>query len=547
MLTATLASVLVTSGCRTTTDDVQRWGKTKQGPGKLVAVLTHDKYPVELRVEAAMTLVRMKPRGGKHIGLSCPDDPTCVGLLEALSAMPAEERAQIVTPLVPLLIAELNKPSPQAQAGQAPPPDGSFVYKDAAFALLTYEDKDLIGSDQLRSDIKVALADWASADFANRLNNTTQMSGMDQLMRALGPLGVKKLPALMVPGAKSIANMASLVAELGDAETKLAASKALVKIAQDIASDRWKKQKAADVDAANKTSGLTKITPAQLEGQLRVYQEEELGRTFASMKDVGGQPVVEYLLGVASQEDKDGTLEQRRTTALVALEGHLDKDRPEQVEAILKLASANDTPTRVRAVALQRVGEMPRALVIGRLYDLFKNDDWKIRWVAADLALRLGDQGDLDEFFSKLARADSGMSVAEPMQYGVRLGDLKGKQKPEDLAAKYAAPGYATSVRLSALGYYASHGTKDQLADVAKYEQERGRVPSCKADDCEWKCVIGEGDKSEVKDVTNIGEFVRYCVEPAMQKRTKADKQKQEAEKKKAEEAKKNAEGAKNE
>jgi ligand-binding sensor protein len=59
--------------------------------------------------------------------------------------------------------------------------------------------------------------------------------------------------------------------------------------------------------------------------------------------------------------------------------------------------------------------------------------------------------------------------------------------------------------------------------------------------------VIGEGDKSEVKDVTNIGEFVRYCVEPAMQKRTKADKQKQEAEKKKAEEAKKNAEGAKNE
>src|SRR5690606_6639131 len=178
MLTATLATVLVTSGCRTTTDDVQRWGKTKQGPGKLVAVLTHDKYPIELRVEAAMTLVRMKPRGGKRVGISCADDPTCQGLLESLSALPPEERAEIVTRLVPLLIAEINKPPPQAQAGQAAPPDGSFPYKDAAFALMTYEDKDLIGSDQLRAEIKTALAEWASADFANRLDNTTQMSGM---------------------------------------------------------------------------------------------------------------------------------------------------------------------------------------------------------------------------------------------------------------------------------------------------------------------------------------------------------------------------------
>lgn len=545
MLTATLATVLVTSGCRTTTDDVQRWGKTKQGPGKLVAVLTHDKYPIELRVEAAMTLVRMKPRGGKRVGISCADDPTCQGLLESLSALPPEERAEIVTRLVPLLIAEINKPPPQAQAGQAAPPDGSFPYKDAAFALMTYEDKDLIGSDQLRAEIKTALAEWASADFANRLDNTTQMSGMEQVLRSLGPAGVKELPKLMVPGAKRISNMASLVAELGDAETKLAASNALVKIAQEIESDRWKKQKEAAVDAANKASGLTKVTPAQLEGQLAAYQEEELLRTFSSMKDVGGKPVVDYLLAYASREDKEGTLEKRRATALAALEGHLDKNRPDQIEAVLKLASASDTPNTLRTVALQRVGEMPRGLVIGRLYDMFKHDDWKIRWIAADLALRLSDQSNLDEFFGKLSSADAGMSISEPSLYGVRLGELKGKQKPEELAAKYATASNPTSVRLTALSYYAKYGTKDQLGQIAQYEQERSRVPSCKTDDCEWKCQVGEGDKAEVKDVANIGEFVRYCVKPAMEKRTEADKQKEEAEKKKAEEAKKNAEGAK--
>src|SRR5262245_20992323 len=47
------------AGCRTSSEDVNRWASTVQGPKKLVAVLTHDKYPMDLRVEAAAALVRM--------------------------------------------------------------------------------------------------------------------------------------------------------------------------------------------------------------------------------------------------------------------------------------------------------------------------------------------------------------------------------------------------------------------------------------------------------------------------------------------------------
>ena len=137
------------------------------------------------------------------------------------------------------------------------------------------------------------------------------------------------------------------------------------------------------------------------------------------------------------------------------------------------------------------------------------------------------------------------MSISEPVLYGVRIGELKGDKKGDELADKYLSSSYSPSVRLSALAYYTKYGTKDQLGKVTPYEQDSTRVPSCKADDCEWKCEVpvdDKGDKTETKEVSNIGEFVRYCVKPSMEKRTEADKKKEEEERKKQEEAKKKAE-----
>ena len=60
---------VVASSCRVSDTDVKRWESTQRGPFKLVAVVTHDKYPVELRTEAAMSLIRMPPRGGVRQGI----------------------------------------------------------------------------------------------------------------------------------------------------------------------------------------------------------------------------------------------------------------------------------------------------------------------------------------------------------------------------------------------------------------------------------------------------------------------------------------------
>lgn len=506
------------AGCRTTNDDIDRWTTTAQGPRKLVAVLTHDKYPIDLRVEAAMGMVRMKARGGRRIGILGQDDQP--GLVSALESLPPASREKIVTRMVPKLEEEMKKAPPKAQAGQPAPADPTFDFKDAAFALLTHNEGVLMQSDENKKRLRVALADWSMTNFAERLEESSQLYGVEQVLRELGPEGVVRLPEQMVPGAKKLDRMADLVAELGDPKTKEAASKALVAVAKDIASDHWVQQKAPLVEAANKASKLNP-TPEQFKAQLEQYQEEELLRVFASMKKIGQAPAVDYLLDFA----KTNKNEKRRAAALAALEGNLDKTKAHHVATVLDIASANDTPDSVRDLALKRVGELPRKQVVDKLYGLFSNDNWKVRWVAAELVLKMSETNQLSEFMGKLSNVRH-MAITEPLRYGALIGEMKGKDKPEALVDNFMGRDHATAVRLSALGYYYEWGTKSELGKIEPLTGDRSKVPDCKegAADCEWKCAVGEGKSQEVKDVKTVGEFAQYCVKPAMEKRTTSKK-----------------------
>ncbi|HEY6458968.1 MAG TPA: hypothetical protein VIY73_02425, partial [Polyangiaceae bacterium] len=70
---ATLAVAIAlfggSTGCAVSDTDVHRWETTEGGPEKLYAIVTHDKYAWPLRDEAALSLVHMRPRNGKHVGL----------------------------------------------------------------------------------------------------------------------------------------------------------------------------------------------------------------------------------------------------------------------------------------------------------------------------------------------------------------------------------------------------------------------------------------------------------------------------------------------
>lgn len=503
---------LAVSGCRVAEDDVHRWESTAHGPEKLRAVLIHDKYDTALRVESAMSLIRMKPRAGRRVGIGI--------MVDALAGISPETRQVIVASLVPDIIAELKKPPPVAQANQASPPDPSFSYKDAAYAMLTSDKTVIIADEPLKQQLKTALIEWAMADFEHRLDNRSQAFGMEQLLRYIGSPALVGLPKLMTRDAKRLDQMAGLISELADQKTKEAASAQIVAIAQYVMSDEWTKIKDPELKAANAASRL-EPTPKQFEAQLAQYRDEDLLRVFASMRKVGGRPCVDFLLTFAATKEQS---EKRRQAALAALEGRLDRTNPDDLKRILQIASV-DAPDVVLDQAFRRVGELPRELVVDKLYEIFKTDKWKIRRAAAGTVLKMSTVKHIDEFMGKLPGGSAkGFAMGEALAYGASLGDLK-EGKPIDGLKKYFNSGTATQ-RTTALGYWFSFGTSADVAGLAPYEGDRTEAPVCETDpDCKWACEVPkEGAKEpakerESKDIKTVGDFVRFCVEPAMRER----------------------------
>jgi hypothetical protein len=510
---ATAFAALPMGGCRVNDEDVHRWESTARGPDKLSAVLLHDKYDVPLRVEAALSLIRMKPRQGRRVGITL--------VVDTLSQVTPEARQQIIAKLVPEIIDELKKAPPVGQAGQPSPPDGSYPYKDAAYAMLNAERTVIVADEALKQNLKQALIDWAMADFEHRLDNRTQSYGMEQLLRFLGAPSVVGLPKLMTRDAKHLDQMAALVSELGDPKTKDAASAALVAIAKYVNSDEWTKVKTPELQAANAASKLAP-TEKQFAAQLAQYQDEDLFRVFGAMRKVGGRPAVDFCLGFADAKEQG---EKRRVAALAALEGRLDRNNPEDIKRILKIA-ATDAPDTVLDQAFRRIGEMPRERVVDDLYKMLKIDTkWKIRRAAAMTVLKMSTVKNIDEFMGKLPEgAAKGFSIGEPLSYGAGIGDLK-DGSPRDAVKKWFTTGSAAA-RTTAIAYYYTYGTSADLGVVQPLEGEKEAVPVCDTDpECKWTCdVAKEGAKDpakerETKEIKTVGDFVRFCIEPAMRER----------------------------
>ncbi len=387
--------------------------------------------------------------------------------------------------------------------------------------MLTHDGTVIISDEGLKQSLKSALVEWAMADFEHRLENRTQAYGMEQLLRFIGPMAVAGLPKLMTRDAVRLDQMASLVAELGDDKTKAAASAALVVIAQYTLSDEWAKVKTPELQKANADSKL-EPTEKQFQAQLAEFQDEELIRVFGSMRKVGQRPVIDFCLDFAAKKDQS---EKRRQAALAALEARLDRNNPDDIKRVLAIA-ASDAPDIVLDQAFKRLGELPREQVIDKLYDLYKTDKWKVRRAAAMTVLKMSTVKNIDEFMAKLPEggAAKGFAMPEALAYGASLGDLK-EGKPVDALRKYFTTGGATA-RVTALAYWFTFGTTADLSQVQPLEGDGAKVPVCDTDpDCKWSCEIAkEGAKDpakdrESKDIKTVGEFVKYCVEPAMKER----------------------------
>ena len=477
LVTAMLGSAVLsttTVGCSVQEPDLDRWETTLGGPKRLSAVVLFDKYPLDKRVDAAMSLVSMKPRKGQHVGIDrlvkgtlvCDPDYVREGEPCKKQALNPDRRAEIIAAMVPKLIEGLQKEPPKPTQGEQAPPDPSFKFKDAAYLMLTYEKTQVITDQALRKQLEEALTEWAMADFERRLNDRSQAFGMEQLLRHIGPASVKQLPSKMIKNSRSLSQMADLVSKIGSKETKEEASKQLVKIAEFVASEAWKKENTPKLEEANRKAGYD-LSKAQFTEQLMRYQDESLTRVFGSMKKIGGEAVVAWALTTAAtnkipKDVKEEDFTKRRALALAAITGHVDRKNKQHVKALFDIVSDDKVPPEVVDQAFARLRELPREDVIEGLYKLFDTNDWQRRRLAGVTILKISKAKHIDEFLGKLKEKPAkNFAPNEAITYGAYLAELKDGE-PLKALEPFMKSGDAKQ-RVTALSYWRAMGNKTQL------------------------------------------------------------------------------------
>jgi len=124
---------------------------------------------------------------------------------------------------------------------------------------------------------------------------------------------------------------------------------------------------------------------------------------------------------------------------------------------------------------------------------------------------------------SKLGAAKN-MAITEPLRYGKLIAALPGLPPVRQAIVQYTAASQPLPVRLTALGFYLDQGTPAELPLVSALSADKTPVPECAkgAEGCEWQCEITVGTDQVVKAVQTVGDFVEYCVKPAMTQRSAA-------------------------
>lgn len=521
--TVAMVASFAAAGCRVSETDVKRWETTQRGPHKLVAVITHDKYPVELRTEAAMSLIRMPARGGARQGIKFLvdkyKDEEGKDREGALVQLSEDTRRQIVDRMAPLLIEQLKHPPPARTPEGRVPPDPSIPYKDAAFSMLVHEPP-LVSNDKTKADLKAALMHWAQTGFEDRVENGSQQYGLEQMMRMLGPESVKVLPGLVNENTARIDRIASLIKDIGDDASKLELSKTLVALAEKYNAKDWLESQTKVVKEHNAKNSV-KADDTQVAAQVDKIQERRLTEeVFPAMKKVGGRPSVDYLVKYSGDASKPG---ERRKLALAALEGNLDKNNKDELERIFAIAKNNDTPDAVRDGAFRRMGEFPKESIVPKLYTLADPPKWKVRWVAFETILTTYGLKQLPEFMGHLPKTSATkMGQTEPLSYANVIRDkMEGDPKAKLDAILPYLGSKELGPKLVALGYFWA-GKKADRSYVQPLAEDATALPKCeKDDDCHWECDVpkaGNPKETESKEVKSVGEWVKSCLVPNMDK-----------------------------
>lgn len=454
---AVLGVLLTCTGCKVTETDLETWKGTAKGPGKIVAVMSADKYDMPLRVRAGMALIDMERQ----------DVDGITELQKGLQPLDNQTRTKIIEGMVPLLEEAMKKPSDaQNTDPNAVVAPHQIRAKDSAFLLISSADT------QTRERLTKAVVSWYVEDFEGR--SLAGAHSAEQVVRALGaPAASVVVEALNIKLAQpAMVKIAELISDLGNATSKLKAAQKLVAIEREMESDAYLKWLEGEVKKQVEKEKKTVDAKS-------IAKMAELNRTnfivqgvLPAMKYLAGQKEVgDRLLQIASTPG-DGKQTDRRIAALQALEGNVNKTHLQQ---LLSLALDAKNPSAVRDYAFDRVGDVRSPDAIAPMWPLVENTkEPRLRWRAGELVLGIGGNSVLTQFFSKLP---SGGTIEYPPEelegYAARMSQMS----PLPTAAAKAqlqSPDWWS--RVIAINFFQRKATKADLGLVENLTSDTTEV-----------------------------------------------------------------------
>ena len=432
-------SCLALAGCKVGSDDIEYWKGTVKGPGKIIAVMLADKYPVELRTQAALALVDMERT----------DRDGTADLQQALQNLDEPQRNELVKGMVPGLEALMKQTDPNAAGAPSP---RQIRAKDAAFLLVT----------NAPSDVKPKLTDdviaWYMEDFNGR--SLAGNYSAEQVVRALGPSSAKELSKGLkarMPAA-ALVKMSQLIGQVADPQSKQDAGTKLVAIADEMEGKdflAWVRQTVKDQAERQKLKLDGKKLEQLAEGNRDNFINDGAVPAMKYLADVA--VVKKRLLSIASTPSSSDAGITRRVRALQALEGKVDSS---DLQKVLPLALAKDNPTAVRDYAFDRIGDIRSPEALPALWPLVSStEDARLRWRAGELVLAIGGAVVVPDFFTKLPPGAE-YAPEELEGYSTRLSQMA--PSPTDtMRAQLGSPNWYA--RVIAARFFERKGNADDV------------------------------------------------------------------------------------
>lgn len=449
---AWLVALLALGGCKVGPDDIEYWEGTVKGPGKIVAVMLADKYPNELRTQAALALVHMNR----------PDRDGTADLQQALQRLEDEERNEVLAGMVPGLEAMMRE-----REANGAPSARAIRAKDAAFLLVTH------APPEVKAKLTDDVIAWYMEDFNQR--SLAGNFSAEQVIRALGaPAGkelVKGLKARMP--APALVKMSQLLGQVGDPQTKQEAAGKLVKIEHEMEGREfldWVRQYVREQADKQAEGGGRKIDPKVLEQVAEDNRESRIvDGAIPALKWLADEPQVKKrLLELAVHPAANETGNTRRVRALQALEG---KVGAEDLDQILKIATDKDNPASVRDYAFDRIGDIRSPSALNALWPML-GEEARLRWRAGELILAIGGPSVVSELFSRLP--SGGDYPPEELEgYATRLGQMS-PAPTEAVRAQLASPNWYA--RIVAIRYFERKGSPDDVQRIAALSGDKASV-----------------------------------------------------------------------